>query len=47
MSKAAAEEAVKILTSTIKEKSEAVFIAATGASQFEFLENLTSMPSIY
>jgi len=47
MSKAAAEEAVKILTSTIKEKGEAVFIAATGASQFEFLENLTSMPSIY
>jgi len=46
MSKAAAKEAVKILTSTIKEKGEAVFIAATGASQFEFLENLTSMPSI-
>jgi len=46
MSKAAAKEAVRILTSTIKEKGEAVFIAATGASQFEFLKNLTSMPSI-
>ncbi|GAI51960.1 unnamed protein product, partial [marine sediment metagenome] len=28
-----------------KEKGEAVFVVATGASQFEFLENLTSMPS--
>jgi glucosamine-6-phosphate deaminase len=46
MSKAAAKEALKISTSTIKEKGKAVFIAATGASQFEFLENLTSMPSI-
>lgn len=46
MGKAAAKEAVRILTSTIKEKGEAVFIAATGASQFEFLENLTSIPSI-
>jgi len=46
MSKAAAEEAAKILIDTIKEKGEAVFIAATGVSQFEFLKNLTSMPSI-
>ena len=46
MGKAAAKEAVRILTSAIKERGEAVFIAATGASQFEFLENLTSMPSV-
>ena len=46
MGKAAAEEAVRILKSTIKEKGEAVFVAATGASQFEFLENLTSIHSI-
>jgi glucosamine-6-phosphate deaminase len=45
MGKAAAEEAARILINTIKEKGEAVFIAATGASQFEFLENLASMPS--
>ena len=38
MGKAAAEEAARILISTIKEKGEAVFVAATGASQFEFLE---------
>jgi len=46
MSKAAAKEAARILTSTIKKKGEAVFIVATGVSQFEFLKNLTSMPSI-
>ena len=46
MGKAAAEEAARILISTIKEKSEAVFVAATGVSQFEFLENLTSISSI-
>jgi len=46
MGKAAAKEAARILKSTIKKKGEAVFVAATGASQFEFLENLTSIPSI-
>lgn len=46
MGKAAAEEAARILKSTIKEKDKAVFVAATGASQFEFLENLTNIPSI-
>ncbi|GAI53453.1 unnamed protein product [marine sediment metagenome] len=45
MGKAAAEKAARILINTIKEKGEAVFVVATGASQFEFLENLTSMPS--
>ena len=46
MGKAAAEEAARILTKTIKEKGEANFIVATGASQFEFLENLTNISSI-
>ena len=46
MGKAAAEEAARILISTIREKGEAVFVAATGASQFEFLENLISMSYI-
>jgi len=46
MGKAAAEEAARILIDTIKEKGKATFIAATGASQFEFLENLTSISSI-
>ena len=44
--KVAAERAVEVLEEAIKEKSEAVFVAATGASQFEFLKALTSMPSI-
>jgi len=46
MGKAAAEKAAEILISTIKKKGEAVFVMATGASQFEFLENLTKMASI-
>ena len=46
MGKAAAEKAARILIDTIKKKGEATFIAATGASQFEFLENLTSISSI-
>lgn len=46
MGEAAAEEAAEILRSVIKEKGEAVFVAATGASQFEFLEALTSISLI-
>jgi len=46
MGKAASDEAAKILIGAIKEKGEATFIVATGASQFEFLENLTSISSI-
>jgi len=46
MGKAAAEEAAKILVDAIRKKGEATFIVATGASQFEFLENLTSISSI-
>lgn len=44
--KTAAQEVARILINTIKTKDEAVFVAATGVSQFEFLENLTNMPSI-
>jgi len=43
---AAAKKAADILTKTIQKKGKANFIAATGASQFEFLENLTSISSI-
>ena len=46
MGKAAAERSARILINTIKEKGEAIIVAATGASQFEFLESLTDMPSI-
>lgn len=46
MGKAAAEKAARILIDAIREKGDATFIAATGASQFEFLENLTSISSI-
>ena len=42
MARAAAEEAAQILREAIKEKNEAVFVAATGVSQFEFLEALAS-----
>jgi len=43
---AAAKKAADILTKTIQKKGRATFIAATGASQFEFLENLTNISSI-
>lgn len=46
MGKAAAEKAAEILRAAIKKKGEAVFVAATGASQFEFLKALTSISSI-
>lgn len=46
MGKIVAEKAAKILKKTIEKKGEAVFVAATGASQFEFLEVLASIPSI-
>jgi len=43
---AAAKKAADILKKTIQKKGRATFIAATGASQFEFLENLTNISSI-
>ena len=46
MGKAAAEKAAEILKDAINKKGEANFVIATGASQFEFLENLTNITSI-
>jgi len=46
MGKVAADKAAELLEEAIREKNEAVFVAATGASQFEFLEALTSISSI-
>jgi len=46
MGKVAAEKATEILLDAIKEKGEANFVIATGASQFEFLDNLTKITSI-
>jgi len=46
MGKAAADKAAEILRDAINKKGEANFVIATGASQFEFLENLTKMTSI-
>lgn len=42
----AAEQASAILRQTIQAQGKARLIAATGASQFEFLEVLTSLPGI-
>jgi glucosamine-6-phosphate deaminase len=46
MAQAAASKAAELLKETLNEKGTATFIVATGASQFEFLENLTAAPSI-
>ncbi len=46
MAQVAAKEAAAILRETIKAKGTARLIAATGTSQFEFLETLTSLPEI-
>src|SRR5205809_5627496 len=43
---AAAEQAATAIVSAIAEHGKARIIAATGASQFEFLEALTSFPGI-
>lgn len=46
MAKAAAEAAARILREAIARKDRAAFIAATGVSQFGFLENLVAAPGI-
>src|SRR5207249_5207037 len=43
---AAAEQAAAIIRNSISEKGTARIIAATGASQFEFLDALTSAPDV-
>ncbi|MFQ6067193.1 MAG: glucosamine-6-phosphate deaminase [bacterium] len=47
MGQAAAERAAGILKEAIREKNEAVFVTATGASQFDFLEVLTGITSVH
>ena len=46
MAKAAADKAAEILRQALTAKKTARFIAATGASQFEFLEYLTAAEGI-
>lgn len=46
LSKAAADDAASILRETISQKGRARLIAATGASQIEFLEALIASPGI-
>jgi glucosamine-6-phosphate deaminase len=46
MAKSAAEAAAQILRDAIARKGHAVFIAATGASQIEFLRHLAAAPGI-
>src|SRR5207245_2445380 len=46
VSRAAAEQAANSLRTAIQRNGKARIIAATGASQFEFLEALTLMPNI-
>lgn len=46
LGRAAAEQAAVSLRTTIKQRGSARIIAATGASQFEFLDALTAMPNI-
>jgi len=45
-SRRAAECAADLLRQALRERGRAVFIAATGASQFDFLEALTAAPGI-
>lgn len=46
LGQAAAEQATSSLRTAIKDRGGARIIAATGASQFEFLDALTAMPNI-
>ena len=45
-SERAADRAVELLRSTIDEQGRASFVAATGASQFDFLDVLTDAPDV-
>jgi glucosamine-6-phosphate deaminase len=46
MAKAAAENAARILRDAVQKRGRAAFIAATGASQFNFLKHLIAAPEI-
>ena len=46
LGRAAAQQAAEAIRRAIQEKGQARIIAATGASQFELLDSLTSLPGI-
>jgi len=46
MARAAAETAARILRDAIQRKGQSAFVAATGASQFNFLKHLVAAPGI-
>ena len=46
MGRAAAETAAELMKETLEKQPKLRFIAATGASQFEFLDHLCSIPGI-
>ena len=46
MARAAAETAARVLRDAIQRKGRAAFVAATGASQFNFLKHLVTAPGI-
>src|SRR5258705_3702658 len=46
LAEAAADEAASIIRQAIAERGQAYLIAATGASQFEFLDALVQQPNI-
>jgi glucosamine-6-phosphate deaminase len=46
LGRAAAQDAAALIQQTINERGEAFIVAATGASQFEFLDSLTQNQSI-
>lgn len=46
MSRAAAQQAASVVREAIEARGEARLIAATGASQFDFLDALTSTPDV-
>jgi glucosamine-6-phosphate deaminase len=46
MARAAAETAVRILRNALQRQGRAAFVAATGASQFNFLKHLVTAPGI-
>jgi len=46
MAKVAAESAAQILRDAIQRRGQAAFVAATGASQFNFLKHLVAAPGI-
>jgi glucosamine-6-phosphate deaminase len=46
MARAAAETAARVLGEALQQKGRAAFVAATGASQFNFLKHLVTAPGI-